>query len=206
MITISRFMVWAVASVVICSASKVHAQDNGKSPDLPQEKTSTSKSIEELLSKWKRDKKTAVLAPHQRIIAENLSGVWQRSTGWDSTIFELFPIGPDTYKILFWTRGCLGGWTLERTGVYKDGILVLNRPVIEYAPFIYDRLFTIRTSQGIQLISDAALTWSRSQHEIALNSLWLFVNKTPPKASISRPFAAQKKTVTPSPKPRARLL
>jgi hypothetical protein len=44
------------------------------------------------------------------------------------------------------TSGCVGGWTLRRTGRYSDGVLELDRPVLEYCPVTYQKLYAIRVA------------------------------------------------------------
>ena len=49
-----------------------------------------------------------------------------------------------SYRVEFFTSGCLRRWALERTATYWDGVLTLNRPVREYASKTYDRLYAVR--------------------------------------------------------------
>ncbi|MGC4044914.1 MAG: hypothetical protein QM758_14060 [Armatimonas sp.] len=160
-------------------------------------------AIEARLSKWKRSKESeAALALHQKdiVVAGDISGFWLNGNDMALTSLKLFPIGPNTYKILFSAGGCLGHWRLERTGVYKDGVLLLNRPVEEYGSSPYDRLFTIRTPAGIRLISEFAMGWYRKEHGPDLVSFLTFKNTTQSSAAM---MGAKKKVVSPTPKPPA---
>ena len=113
--------------------------------------------IEKELAHWKPGKQNQAVPTRQlACVVGDPSGVWLSDEG---SKIKLFPLGHNQYRVLFATRGCLGNWTLERTATYGNGILLLNRPVMEYCPATYNRLFTIRTPQGIRLISDDALAF-----------------------------------------------
>lgn len=152
--------------------------------------------VEKELSRWKpTTDNDAIPTAHQKVIADDISGVWRNGNGggFDSAQIKLYPMGVDKYRVIFTSHGCLGHWRLVRTAIYKDGALWLDRPVVEYCGKPYRRLFTVRRPQdiefdsdgrvatspaGIALISDEKLRWSRVQREPELNSLWMFKNKS----------------------------
>lgn len=196
---LSRSIAWGLVFSVVCSASQVLAQDSRE--------VGMRDAVEAQLSKWKRGKENeAALALHQKdiVVARDISGVWLRDSGMDSTKLKLFSVGPNVYKIILSTGGCLGHWTLERTGVYKDGVLLLNRPLEEYTPLIYDRLFTIRTPAGVRLISEAALGWYREEHGAEMVSVLMFKNTTQSSATImasKKPEVTKKQVAAPASRP-----
>lgn len=124
------------------------------------EHQATQQHIEQALSHWKRtSRKNPPVSAHISSVAGDLSGEWTTKSG---TTIKLFIVKPNTYHVIFSSGRCLSHWTLERTGTYKDGTLLLNRPVMETYdidsdPWIYNRLFTTDTPKGQYLISDAAL-------------------------------------------------
>ena len=73
-----------------------------------------------------------------------LEGRWGRY-GHDDTAECTLVRSNGGFSILFETCGDLAQWTLQRTGVFENGMLVLNRPVIEYCPRYYDRLYFVDT-------------------------------------------------------------
>lgn len=144
-------------------------------------------SIEKKLTHWKPTKDNDALPVKQlACVVQDMSGVWRTfSREWDSSLeakifpeglrendlllgssqIKLFSMGGNRYRVLFSTGGVSGFWSLERTATYSKGVLVLNRPVQEERDASYTRLFTIRTSKGIYLISDYALTTYYQKHE-----------------------------------------
>jgi hypothetical protein len=157
-----------------------------------QEEDTMGKIIEEKISLWKRTKdNNAFPSESQRCTVSDVSGVWKRGGGMDYTTIKLFPMKSGRYRLLFSTGGCLSHWSLELTATYRDGVLLLNRPVEEYIPAVYDRLFTIKTPQGIRLISDTSLAWSRSQHETTPHSLWMFIHKASPHPVVPKTVPAR---------------
>ncbi len=48
-------------------------------------------------------------------------------------------------------------WKLRRTGHYSGGALVLNRPVEEYFPLTYQRLYAVRVGSTEYLVPDVVV-------------------------------------------------
>lgn len=57
-------------------------------------------------------------------------------------------------QVHFYAQGCLDSWSLSRTGFYRNGILELDRPVAEYLPRVYKKLYTLKVGNRDYLVPD----------------------------------------------------
>ena len=112
---------------------------------------------EAMITRWKPDKETFLAPPaFLRCRADDLTGTWKLPASTESARLRLSrrkEDPPDTYRVAFEARGCLMNWSLERTATYRDGVLILNRAVVDYDESCYIRVYTIKTDQGVRLIS-----------------------------------------------------
>lgn len=74
----------------------------------------------------------------------DIVGSWAVRRGMDGSSLTIKRNGERGYIVSFSTSGCLDRWRLARHGEYRDGVLRLNRPVRDYFPLTYDRLYAIR--------------------------------------------------------------
>ncbi len=90
-------------------------------------------------------------------------GRWARYVHDDGATLTLTRSERCHFNVRFETCGDLAEWTLERTASLEGGLLVLNRPVIEYCPAVYDRLYCI---------GETFIEYLVSQHSV--RSYWDF--------------------------------
>lgn len=112
----------------------------------------------------------------------------------DGIFLDLKKCKDGKYDIEYQAGGDLAGWTLKRTGSFEAGVLRLDRPVQQYAPFPPFRFFYLmRTPLGIRLIDQRAVRfwiidekrerWDGSFWDRARDYLdaKMFLKKTEPK-------------------------
>ena len=115
--------------------------------------------IERILDRWEPDREdfTPILDQaferHTRIL-----GRWSVADGHDGADLEIAE-SPHGFRVRFSTGGCLSDWSLSRTARLERGILVLNRPVMEYCPRKYDRLYPVTRNGNDYLISQADIRY-----------------------------------------------
>lgn len=130
------------------------------------------KVVEKELRQWRRGKQNAAVPTRQlACVAEDLSGSWEIDGLVYGSTLRLFPLGSNRYRVQLYTGGRKGDWTLERTAIYRQGVLLLNHPIKEYNGLIYDRLFTIRTSVEVHQRTSGQLTTSMEVHLISDQAL-----------------------------------
>jgi len=125
---------------------------------LPSSDTQTRWNIKRRIAEWDRDR-PPVAKPNASLLASDilLEGKWEVHRHLQSSAIEISRNPPWQYQIAFSTSGCLGGLTLERTGTYVDGTLSLDKPVGEYLPLTYDRLYAVRIEGTDYLLPEASV-------------------------------------------------
>jgi hypothetical protein len=113
---------------------------------------------ESKLVHWKPDahSETAPL-PEIRRPEMSLDGTWRVSRGMDGTTLWVRMLPSGSCVVTFQTGGCLGHWTLKRTGQILNGIMTLDRPVAEYLPLTYRRLYAVRVGGTDYLVPAPAV-------------------------------------------------
>ncbi len=113
--------------------------------------------VEARLEKWKPSKKN-LEKPAKSIMASDvdIEGVWLAHRGLDHTSLHISKTNANL-SINFYTSGCLSRWQLNRTGLFTNGVLTLNRPVDEYYPLTYMTLYAIQIEGIDYLVSSAAV-------------------------------------------------
>jgi len=153
---------WATALLDFCClvGQLVHAgQDDEKAArfDTRVRKAITA-HVDERLSKWTPGKEDS-RQPNKKIMAADteIVGEWVVNRGGhDYTTLSISRNG-DRLSISFYTGGCLTEWELERTGMFSEGVLLLDRPVEEYLPLTYKKLYAGRIDGKELLVSSAAV-------------------------------------------------
>jgi hypothetical protein len=112
-------------------------------------------SPERALRKWRPDKENDQ-APHLSLLsaAPNLEGYWGRFMGFDSASLEFTRREDGRFDVRFSSGGCLGGLDLTRTAEAKEGTILLDLPVREYAGTTYQRLYVVRVQGKEYLLPD----------------------------------------------------
>ncbi len=88
----------------------------------------------------------------------DVTGVWSAgSIGHASTRLSISRSLTGTYTVRLGASGCLGGWHLNRTGRYADGVLTLDRPVEDYFTLKYKRLYAVEIGGKEYLLPSAAI-------------------------------------------------
>jgi hypothetical protein len=134
----------------------------GTSHAAPGEPTVTvsgsERIVERRLDRWKPTKENDwAPSPAIQRPQTDIAGTWQVSRGLDGSSLVITRSGPGSYDITLQTAGCLGSWTLRRTGRYSAGVLVLNRPVQEYLPITYQKLYAVRIGSAECLVPNISL-------------------------------------------------
>lgn len=145
----------------------------------------TGRTIERNLAHWKPTPENHATPPAKlRYIASDISGVWMHGSGEEYTKIKLSAIAmrPGTYRVIWEAVGETYSFLLERTATYRGGVLMLDRPVEEYISSPYKRLFTIKTPQGIRLISDVKLFYCQKDHLVLPRPFDSFMKTTDIKA------------------------
>ncbi|MCB9853237.1 MAG: hypothetical protein H6819_09095 [Phycisphaerales bacterium] len=118
---------------------------------LERQNEASSRYIEAELKDWRPPDGLQPPPATIRVSSIDLEGSWLGRTGMDTASMVISRRNDGTFDVNFSTSGCLGGWRLKRTATYKDGILELDRPVQEYCPITFRRLYTIRAN-GTELL------------------------------------------------------
>ncbi len=79
----------------------------------------------------------------------------------------------DHFDVMFSTGGSVRWWKLNRAGRFNDGVLALDRPVKEYCPMTYSKLFAVRVAGEEFLVPSVRL---------AQFQIWLSADGTPQQA------------------------
>jgi len=114
--------------------------------------------VEQKLAAWKptAGNKTT---PRRTLLSMtgDICGTWRVSRGMDGSTLWIRSPSPGSYIVSFRTGGCLSRWTLKRYGEFSDGVLSLNKPVEEYFPLTYSRLYLLTVAGKLYLVPDAAV-------------------------------------------------
>jgi hypothetical protein len=85
-----------------------------------------------------------------------ITGNWYSCDWHDSEGLEIKK--ENDYKVTFMVYGDLASWKLERTATYSNGVIELNKPVLEYAPLMpYKKFYSVSTPFGDRLVSQQAV-------------------------------------------------
>jgi hypothetical protein len=88
----------------------------------------------------------------------DITGDWRAgSIGHASTGLSISRSLLGTYTVRLDASGCLGGWHLNRTGRYADGVLTLDRPIEDYFMLKYKKLYAVRIGGQEHLLPSAAI-------------------------------------------------
>jgi hypothetical protein len=95
--------------------------------------------------------------PQQRYLAPEtpIVGKWARFSGDDAAVLIITSLEDSRYRVEFEAGGDLGGWKLDRVGEYHEGVFTLNRPVLEYLPREYRKLYAVRLQGSVYLVSSS---------------------------------------------------
>jgi hypothetical protein len=112
---------------------------------LPDQNTRVLWDIERRIQDWESASHT-LSQPDLSLVAPDvaLAGNWSVSRHRQGSRLELSPDAAGNWRARFETGGCLGRCALDRTAQFTNGVLLLDRPVSEYLPVTYDRLYAIR--------------------------------------------------------------
>ena len=114
--------------------------------------------VEERLESWTPDSENEQQPlPEIRHKSMDIEGEWFVSRGLDGSALSIKQNGDDQFRIVFSTHGCLASYQLIRTGTFSDGVLTLNRPVDEYFPLTYKKLYAVRVGKEEFLLPSAAV-------------------------------------------------
>src|SRR5687767_8290607 len=118
---------------------------------------SMARVIEEELAGWHPTSQEAAEPPAELIDPKlDITGEWFVSRGYDGTSLKIRKAS-EGYVVDFNTHGCLFRYQLKRHGEYSKGVLVLDRPVKEYFPLTYQKLYAMKIGTSEYLIASAAV-------------------------------------------------
>ena len=125
---------------------------------LEHEEAIAADVIERKLAAWKPTAENET-TPRRTLLSTtgDISGTWRVSRGMDGSTLWIRSSTPGRYVVSFRTGGCLSRWTLKRHGQYGDGVLSLNKPVEEYFPLTYSRLYVLTVAGQLYLVPDASV-------------------------------------------------
>lgn len=126
-----------------------------------------NKRIEEYLERWDATTEPGWELPSCLADGvESIEGVWHSGGGFDSTQLLISSGGGDgRFLIRLSTGGCLGGWTLDRSGVLKKAVLTLNKPTQAYARAPFTRLYVVHSKSGTALVPSTGIDALRTEYE-----------------------------------------
>ena len=84
-------------------------------------------------------------------------GEWSISRGLNGSTMRITRATDGGYDVAFSTRGCIGGWKLNRKAVYADGVLELDRCVREYFPIESKTYYVVRVDGVEGLVAASAV-------------------------------------------------
>lgn len=134
--------------------------------------------MERDLAHWKPEKVWANPFAQELAIDADLSGTWKRPGRMDLAEIQFTSKGNGRYGVEFTSVGCLNGWRLLRTATFKDGVILLNKPVKDYAGWTYDRLYSTHVG------SETRLVWPEAYYEPGSGIGWFSFE---PKTATSDP-------------------
>lgn len=71
-------------------------------------------------------------------------GTWDSKSWHDGVHLHIVPTGGACFVVVFHARGDLQSWTLQRRALFRNGVLLFDRLVEEYAPFEpYRRMYLL---------------------------------------------------------------
>lgn len=152
--------------------------------------------VEDELRGWQPGSEHAQLpAKAIRRAIKDITGEWiARHSGHCCTWLNIWRTRQGSYYVEFKTLGCVGDWDLIRTGEYADGVLTLNRPVIEYVDRTYQRLHAVRIvdeqyllpSVAVETVQEAISEDGSQVLDPGVLHWHLFSRRTPKKPPTSR--------------------
>lgn len=134
--------------------------------------TQVSDLVEKRLRNWTPSKTWPALPEKELATNMNLEGLWRRRAGLSGSSFVFKRVGKGLYRVEFETGGCLDAWKLKRTATFVNGMIALDRPVSEYMPTTYNRLYAIRRDNGVCLVTAEGYADMRSSR--GMDSFYLF--------------------------------
>ncbi|MDX2199687.1 MAG: hypothetical protein SF069_12045 [Phycisphaerae bacterium] len=106
-----------------------------------------------------------------RLLTADIVGQWSISRGLDGSTMRVTRATDGGYEVAFSTRGCIGGWKLNRKAVYADGVLELDRCVREYFPVESKTYYVVRVDGLEGLVAASAVPKLLKGLDIQGNSL-----------------------------------
>ena len=83
----------------------------------------------------------------------DLEGTWRSRPFFDYTAITFKKQRDGNYSVCFESGGCLQEWVLHRVATYSGSTITLDKPVEEYLPATYTRMYTIRFNGTVFLIA-----------------------------------------------------
>jgi len=112
-------------------------------------------------------KKGEVVADHE------LEGTWSSPGGLDYTSIVFQKTSSGKYSVKFSSGGCLADWTLDRQATYEKGIIIFDKPVEEYLPALYTKMYTIRFKDNIYLLASERIKDFEEDDDPGTYEMWL---------------------------------
>ncbi|MSR59558.1 MAG: prepilin-type N-terminal cleavage/methylation domain-containing protein [Planctomycetaceae bacterium] len=116
----------------------------------------THQEIEKGIQNWKPSDHP-IVQPNAEWIHPDMDivGNWSVRRRLDSSALAIEKLDSGEYRVKFKTSGCLGGYDSERIGECRDGVLSLDKPLAEYFPGTYQKLYAVRVDESDCLLPAA---------------------------------------------------
>lgn len=133
----------------------------------PGSSAATRRQIEDRIAKWQPTDGDDEEPKPGRIVPEmDIVGNWEIRLRRTGSGIGIQKGESGRYRINFMTAGCLGSYKAERSAEFRDGILILDKPVAEYLSGVYQKLYAVRHQGTDYLLPEAFV----SRFEAALST------------------------------------
>ena len=129
---------------------------------------------EEILEEYRAENEYKLLPSRGEILQDvDLEGSWSSSRGFDFTTIHFGKLINGKRVVKFKSGGCIASWELSRLAQYSNGVITLNRPVKEYMPAMYTRLYTIRFNEKLYLVASDRVKDFEKDKDMDTVDMWL---------------------------------
>jgi len=111
--------------------------------------------IEESIAEYYRPENEYQVPPGKGKIVDHiqLEGTWSNPGEFSYTSITFEKRCAGNYGVKFYSGGCEMEWTLDREATYKKGVITFDKPVEEYLPALYTRMYTIQFNETVYLLA-----------------------------------------------------
>ena len=123
---------------------------------LPDSSTAARGQIEERILGWQPSDEDKTEPSSEFVFSDmDIVGNWSVRRHFNSRSLRIKKLPSGKYEVMFSTGGCLGHFETERNGEFQSGTLSLHKPVAEYMPAVYQKLYAVRVGDADYLLPAA---------------------------------------------------